>query len=415
MTEHLHETTIELYRERRLDAEARVQTDAHLTGCPSCVSRLLNREHSALAFDSLSEALLPAGDEAPFHLSRVELESHIAGLANKADRIILESHIETCGDCRNELQRLTLASTAGTQPARSFNRPWRLWNSFTPARVAAAIALVSLLALLLLLWPQKRGRDETAGNKPPEAPAATPSTSAAAPANPPALPLEPLVSLKDNSRAIYLDRDGRLSGLENFDGASQDMAKAILSGGRLEKPRALQGLVSPPLQLLGDSPGETTFALRSPVGKVIIDEQPTLRWQALPGASTYVASVFDGDFKLVAQSPPITKTEWALSTPLARGGLFYWEITATKEGKEISAPAAPQPRVQFKVLDAETFNTLRKLKGQQPASHLVLGLTYVRGGLLSEARNEFKLLRKENPDSAEVRRLLQTVRQWQAH
>jgi hypothetical protein len=55
---------------------------------------------------------------------------------------------------------------------------------------------------------------------------------------------------------------------------------------------------------------------------------------------------------------------------------------------------------------------LSKLKQHQPVSHLALGLTYARFGLVNEAEAEFRKLLNENPDSAIAKRLLRTVQNW---
>ena len=118
------------------------------------------------------------------------------------------------------------------------------------------------------------------------------------------------------------------------------------------------------------------------------------------------------NFNRVAESPPLSKPTWRLAVPLQRGQTYSWEVTAVKDGEEITAPVAPAPRAQFRVLEADKLNALTKLKGQRPASHLALGLTYARLGLIPEAESEFRQLVKENPDSALAKKLLRTVQSW---
>ena len=420
MTEHLTDQLVELYQRRQVDPAERQKSDAHLAVCKDCLNRVLDPEHAVLVLHSLSEAFLPAVSEAPFHLSNAELRKFVAGTASNADKIVCESHLEVCEQCNEELIGLSAVvqrpQAAGAKVSTLMPRhgtPRRGWMSSIPARVAAAIAIVGLVVLAILLWRQSSAR-QSARNQP--LPVSTPSlTPAPASVPSPTAEYQPdaaVILLKDNGREIGMDREGKVTGLEGLDGPSQQMVKAALSGEQLAKPKVLEGLTSRRIQLLGDTPGEKTFRLLSPLGKVIVEDRPILKWQPLAGATGYVVSVFDGKFNRIAQSPPLTKTEWALTVPLSRGGNFFWEITATKDGKEISAPAAPASRAQFKVLDAENLTALTKLKGQQPVSHLALGLMYARAGLLGEARNEFRQLVKENPDSDEAKRLLQTVQQW---
>lgn len=413
MTEHLSEQTIGLYREGHMDAAERRQADAHLAVCEACTSRVMGSDHPAAAFHSLKEAFLPAAGAAPFHLSTGELQNYAAGNAVPADRIVCESHIEICNECDEELRRLTASNDPQTRPATRAFRPWRVRESFTPTRVAAAIALISLLALIGLLWRQ-RTLDQSARNQPPPATtlASSPVNSPANEDHPPAKDSSDIATLNDNGLRIVLDREGNVTGLDQLDEPTRQMVKAALAGERVAKPQVLESLSSPRIQLLGEPRGEAAFRLLSPLGQVIIEDRPTLKWRALAGASGYVVSVFDGNFNRIAQSPPLTKTDWTLSVPLARGGIFSWEITATKDGKEISAPTAPAPRAQFKVLETEKLSALKKLEAIQPTSHLALGLTYAKFGLVNEAQAELRRLVKQNPQSAEARKLLRTVQQW---
>ncbi len=174
----------------------------------------------------------------------------------------------------------------------------------------------------------------------------------------------------------------------------------------------LNGLTSPPIELLGEDSDDKIFQLIGPLSKVLTDTRPTLKWRRLNGATSYAVSVFDSKFNLVTRSAPLSQPAWTVATPLRRGQTYFWEVTAVKDGKEIIVPVAPAPRAQFRILEADKLNALLKLKRQKPASHLVMGLAYTRLGLLKDAESEFQSLLKENPDSATAKRLLRTVQTW---
>jgi hypothetical protein len=142
------------------------------------------------------------------------------------------------------------------------------------------------------------------------------------------------------SSEIRLQHDGKLTGLEGFDDATQQAVAAALKGEGLQKPRVLEDLSSPKIELLG-TPGTDTFQLVSPLARVITDERPTLRWRPLQRADSYVVSIFDENFNRVAQSPSLTTTNWRSNVRLKRGDRYSWEVTATRDGKEIVSPAAP--------------------------------------------------------------------------
>ena len=78
----------------------------------------------------------------------------------------------------------------------------------------------------------------------------------------------------------------------------------------------------------------------------------------------------------------------------------------------MTAPVAPAPRAQFRVLDQETMEALENVRAQQPNSHLTLGVLYARAGLLNDAEREFQELVKENPDSEVAGKLLRCVQAW---
>jgi hypothetical protein len=147
---------------------------------------------------------------------------------------------------------------------------------------------------------------------------------------------------------------------------------------------------------------------------VIATDHPNLRWQALPGATSYTVSVFDADFNRVTRSAPQTATQW--TTPTLRRGLIYsWEVVAVRDGQEVRSPVAPARQAQFKILEAEKLLELINLKKHKPISHLTLGLTYARFGLLVEAEGQLQILSRENPNSPIAMKLLRTVEEWRKH
>lgn len=418
MAEHLTEQIIELYRRREIDPAERQRTDAHLAACDFCLARVADPEQSALAFNALTEAFLPAIAEPPFHLSPAELKAYVSGAAGESDRVICESHFEICAQCSEERRLLSTVRIPDQAKAKpSLPRWWPAPVSSTPARAAAAIALLGIVVFAIVLWRQRSTPNESARNG-IENPLVLSSPAPSNEVSPD--PSEQrdssnrstLSALIDNNREIRLDQNGKLIGLDEFDESAQRMARAALAGESPAKPSVLDELRSPPIKLLGRPPSESTFELISPLAKVISEERPTLSWQRLSGASGYVVSVFDTNFNRVVQSPKLSKPVWTLSEPLQRGQTYSWEVTAVKDDKEITAPIAPAPRAQFRILEAGKLDALTKLKGQKPVSHLALGLMYAHFGLIRDAEREFRQLVEENPDSETAKKLLRTVQAW---
>jgi hypothetical protein len=87
-------------------------------------------------------------------------------------------------------------------------------------------------------------------------------------------------------------------------------------------------------------------------------------------------------------------------------------VVAVRNGREVRSPVAPSPKAQFKILEAEKLLELTRLKQHTPISHLALGITYARFGLLAEAEEQLQILARENPNSPVPTRLLRTVQEW---
>jgi len=120
--------------------------------------------------------------------------------------------------------------------------------------------------------------------------------------------------------------------------------------------------------------------------------------------------VQDANGRQVGQSEelPPTKTQWRAPAALRRGQIFSWMVTAVVDGKKVVSPSASVSEIKFAVLSTENLQELTSLKKSN--SHLALGVSYARAGLLNEAEREFQSLVKLNPQSELPRKLLQSVR-----
>jgi hypothetical protein len=126
-----------------------------------------------------------------------------------------------------------------------------------------------------------------------------------------------------------------------------------------------------------------------------------------------VVEVYDDQFKLVASSQQLTGRSWTMPQALVRGKVYSWQVKATKDGQEIASPRPPAPQAKFRVLDQARANEIAKAKRAYASSHLTLGLLYAEAGLLREAEQEFRLLRRANPDSDIARNLLRQIQSLQ--
>jgi len=369
--------------------------------------------------------MLPGSADEPFHLSNAEIRAFANGSIDQADRVIFESHLDICDQCSEAVQLLTASSPVESVSslARQAEVPvqpsWRAAFQFTPARAAAGLLIAACLVLAFVVWQRWHSRvvDQTVQKNATQTPSSTSASGSPTPAQaeaPKGLTSDQLavaLSLEDNGRKIQLDKSGKLIGLEELPEASNSLVRSVLTTKNLSRPEVLDQLTAPSITLLDPTAGENKFSLLGPSGTVIATDQPNLRWQALAGAESYTVSVFDADFNRVTRSSPQTGTQWT-STKLQRGMIYSWEVVAVRNGQEVRSPVAPAPRAQFKVLEAEKLLELTSLKKHRPISHLTLGLTYARFGLLAEAEGQLQILARENPNSPVATKLLRTVQEW---
>jgi hypothetical protein len=428
MTKHLTETQVSLFRERALRPTERERIDLHVAECESCLRRILPSEDSALVYSELTEALLFDSADEAFHLSNADLRRYANGLVDQTDRVIFESHFDICDQCSEAVQSLAASSLVESVsssarqaeiPAQPFSPGWSAAFQFTPARAVAGLLVAACLVLAFVVWLRWHARvvDKTAQQASSQTPSNTPGIGSPTPTqtestkDSTADQLAVVASLEDNGRKIQLDSKGILLGLEELPEASRSLVRSVLTTKTLSKPEVLEKLTAPSITLMGPTARENSFGLLAPSGRVIATDHPNLRWQALEGATSYTVSVFDRDFNRVARSAPQAATQWT-STKLSRGMIYSWEVVAVRNGQEVRSPVAPAPRAQFKILEAEKLIELTKLKKHSPISHLALGLTYARFGLLAEAEGQLQILARENPNSPVATRLLRTVQEW---
>ena len=429
MTDHLSETEVSLFRERTIGPTERERIDSHVAECESCLRRILPSEDSALVYSDLTEALLPDSADEAFHLSNADVRRYANGLIDQADRVIFESHFDICDQCseaeslaRTLVESVSASARHAEIPAQPSSRVWSAAFQFTPSRAVAGVLVAACLVLAFVVWQRRHARavDQTAQKTTGQTPSNTPGSDSPTPTqteatkDPTTDQFAVAASLEDNGRKIQLDSKGKLVGLEELPEASRSLVRSVLTTKTLSKPEVLDKLTAPSITLLDPTARENTFGLLGPSGTVIATDHPNLRWQALSGATSYTVSVFDADFNRVTRSAPQAATQWT-STRLRRGMIYSWEVVAVRNGQEVRSPAAPAPRAQFKLLEAEQLRELTNLKEHSPISHLTLGLTYARFGLLAEAEGQLQILARENPNSPVATRLLRTIQEWRNH
>ena len=415
--EHLTPKQVEDYSRQRLTAAELLAVGDHLGECDACRARI---ESNDAAFFALHEAAFTENESAT-HLTADQtadyVDKHLAGEALQ----IVDDHLAACEQCalavadlrafRNEIApSLDCEYGPMTAPAAKGKIGWR--EKFVsvfkvapmPAFGGAALAVLLLAAIGWIIWrtPKENHQEVVVAPTPVSQPTPVVEPSLPPPSAPPVV-----AQLNDGNGVLSVDQQGKLSGADNLPPAYQDRVKKALTSTGLERSSQLAGLTRTPSTLMGPDNQPRGFAVIEPVGEVVLSNRPRFRWSAMEDASAYVVEVYDDQFKLVASSPQLTERTW--TTSLVRGKVYSWQVKATKEGEEVTSPRPPAPQAKFRVLDQTRANEIAKAKRSYGSSHLTLGLLYTDAGLLREAEQEFRLLRRENPNSEIVRSLLRQV------
>lgn len=225
-------------------------------------------------------------------------------------------------------------------------------------------------------------------------------------------PATQIVALNDGGARVALDARGRLDGLGELPPDTRLAVSRALRSRRVETPSSLAGLAAGEGDtLMGTGVGGASFALLTPVGRIVRDTRPAFSWNPLAGAKSYTVSIVDSKFTPVVQSPALDKASWTPTEPLARGAVYYWQVTATlADGTEVTAPIAPAPQARFRVLNASASDSLAQMEKTNPNSRLARGVAYAQAGLIEEAEAELEALLKQNPRSLVARDLLRSLR-----
>ena len=418
--EHLTSKQVEGYTLRQLPAAELLAVSDHLGACDACRSRVESALSNDAAFFALhEEAFSENGNLTGGHLTSEQtadyVDKHLSGEALQ----VVNDHLAGCEHCalavadlrafRNEIApSLDREYGPTTTPARPVKSGWfaSLFKVAPVPALGGALAILLLAAIAWIIWrmPKENKQEVVVAPTPVSQP--TPSIE-------PSLPPQPapavVAQLNDGGSVLSLDQEGKLSGGDNLPAAYQDRVKKVLASQKLERSSQLQGLTRPSSTLMGADNKPREFAVVEPVGNVVLSNQPVFRWSALEGATGYLVEVYDDQFKLVASSPELTNRSWTVSQSLARGKVYSWQVKAIKDGQEVTSPRPPAPQAKFRVLDQAKANEIAKAKRAYASSHLTLGLLYADAGMLKEAEQEFRLLRRANPNSEIARNLLRQI------
>jgi predicted anti-sigma-YlaC factor YlaD len=428
----------------------------HLAACPECrrlfqgVFQEMN-DHQPVSLN-LSPELLFRHE----HLDFDQLVSLADNNLDEEDREIVNIHLRACERCREDVRsflsfRRQIESAINISPAPGQAVRWteklsgwlyRHKAQLRPLYAGTIIVAIGLALLAFFLLRDYGKKDQRALTIPsPETitPSPQPSVTASIPAphskpgeepdqisggkrseqsTPihgigPATDKDIIASLRDGDRNIVLSRTGAVRGIEAIPDSLRQPIKDALLSQEVRKPGSLSDIAGGQGAARGDNDRKSSFKLLRPGRSVIAEDQPVFEWQAVEGASNFEVQISDSRGREVANSGrlPASATQWSPATPLRRGVIYSWAVTANVNGQSVTSPTPTAPEMKFKILEASKTRQLEQLRGRG-FSHLALGVFYAREGMLAEAEREFQVLVNDNPDSQIAANLLRAVRSW---
>lgn len=429
MANHLSTLQVKQLCDSALPEHELAAAAVHTAECESCNKRFVEELKFQRGSASFNFTLDP---EFWFRNDHLEFDDLVGLADNTFDEETLEIiniHLNTCDTCREDIRSFLAFrdATAGEMDIPYGQReyqpghhdvaaaPWWPRLQSRPVYAIAAIVIVAV-AILIGVVALNRSSGPLEASKQDQNPRIAPSPGVS-PSPASSVASSPLIVddsarvaiLKDGGGEVTIDRNGRLTGLDQVsENSRRYVAQAALSE-RIEPAEVLRRLSGDQSGLRGDDNGPQGFRLLYPVRRVVTENRPLFRWESLPGVSSYRVYVLDRNGKQVGQSEelPSKQTQWKAPT-LHRGQVFSWVVTAMVDGKKVVAPSASAPEMKFAVLSTADLQELTRLKKSN--SHLALGVFYARVGLLNEAEHEFQSLSKLNPQSELPRKLLQNVR-----
>jgi hypothetical protein len=426
LSDHLTQNQIENYRRRSLPAVDLLTVSDHLAFCETCRQQVQWALNSDAAYLSLRSELfdrtqLFSSPTAYGHLTFEQIVGKVDATLADEELQSVKDHLACCQQCVMAVDDLRVFKEQIEPELALPDQPsvldvtsetgWHRWFTLWPRSLAFGSALAALLLTVsgLLAWQAfkltKKDTPSTAVMAP------SPLPSEPVPSGPNPVGTKAVAMLNDGAGQVRLDQEGKLSGVDHLPPAYQQIVKNALSKQEFEKSPLLAGLTPRGITPRGGGDEQRDkFLLIEPVRTLALSVQPVFRWSRLNGASGYVLEIYDEEFDLVATSPRIAGQRWQVRQPLKRGGVYYWQVKAIKDGREFVSPQPPSPQAKFRILDEAKANELARARRTYGSSHLLLGLLYAEAGLLDEAEAQFRRLQKANPDSAVAGQLLQQVR-----
>lgn len=393
MTPHLSEEQVASYRNRSLAAAELIRASKHIAECEGCRARVASASELYTGVEAF-RAVLESEAAVPAHLTYDEIAAYVDHRLAKEETEEIEQHARECGSCAAALAELETLQRDMAAPA---NLPgWRarvseIWREVSACKAGMVLAGAAACAALVLVVVRKSV---------PEAP---PLNASAAHQQ-----IQQPAGIRDGKRIIATAPGGAVTGLDDLPARLRASVERALTAKQIEAPAELAVLTGKRGVLLGSQATPSGVELLGPMGVVVEEQTPTIRWKPVAGAE-YRVSIYNDHFEEMAKSPWIRESEWQVANALARGARYSWQLGVREKGAEFTVPAPPAPEARFRVLSAAGEAEINRLKAIDPGAHLVLGIEYAQLGLLDEAESELLMAHEQSPDSSVVAALARSA------
>lgn len=400
------------YAERYLNIEEIMQTVLHLDECRECFGNFQKM------FPDLSDAareiateIFTADEMETFHLDYAEhLKPFVDSEADAVTREIVENHLQNCSFCAQAVRDLREFSESFHSPktrkkSDTENSPKYFLPKFYGGNVwrliLPVIAILILGAGVWLIWQQSESQSLFVENQAPKI--NPPLTANENSINPPTE--NSRNAPKTNFPTSLRKKDGKsekansnvIQELESKQSKEENLIADLPTDLRAQVENVIrtQKVNLPPFiaelraaqKLRGNSDAEQQNIL-APNDQSVRFSAPIFRWRKF-GDSEYVVTIYDKDFNQIAVSPILKDEKWRANLSLKRGKIYSWQVKSEKSSEFYTA--------QFKVLEIEAVQRLKKVENRTANSPLVRGIVYASEGLLNESALEFQKEIKKNP------------------
>ena len=401
--EHINEKDFTKYGESKLSPHEFLRVQTHLENCEDCERRLKEMfPNIAEMEEGLLIEDLSTRDADDFHLNYEEhLKPFIYGTISAIDKEIVESHVEICAACREDLRDLLVFHRELEQEREIrelSRRSW--WTHLTdwfshPNHKAVWLAVAAILifigsglAWLFLSKPSDEIVKKSAN------PSDLETNQSAPKANINQATIEVNQNTAEPKGNSNTQNQNTVESPKEVELANLVLPK-FLGDLRIEETGTRRGSDDSPTQKI---------AVISPKGSVIRDSSPVLKWQNVPNIQDFEVSVFDNDFNPVAKIDSVSGNSWRVPN-LTKGKIYQWQVSAklvTADGKTTKFLG----QSKFYIISERDENRIKQAK-----DGLEKGRAFAEAGLLREAAGEFRKYLKENPNSENAKKFLRQVEQ----